>query len=463
MKVKEVPSTWLEKNGRRLDCGPYLSGAIEARVLLEELGAKKEPLRNVTLGGIDGLINPGRISRTWVDSLEYGMPFLTSTSILQADLSNVSLISRKAVHKNPKLIVREGWTLITRSGSIGRMAYCRSDMSEMACTEDVLRVVPNTDKILPGYLYAYLSSKFGFPLIISGTYGAIIQHLEPHHIADLPVPRLGKDVEMRAHSLIVRAAALRAKANLLLGQQKNALENEIAGGSVKWTYSREHSFATGRVNLSDSNRRLDAFHYVGYVGEALKHADRPFIEMKEVADALRPPIMKRIWAEEGGHEFLGGTELYQLDQRSKERVSTKTKNIDSYLVKDGQVLFQCVGQRYGLFGRPVLANRLLLGKAVTEAVMRILPHDHRDAGYISVYLATAFGRRLSMQHSAGTSIPVLQEEGARKIKIYWPDETKRHAISGIAAAAWAYRADATQLEDEARATVEGTIEGMVRL
>ena len=34
-QVKSVPSTWLENNGRRLDCGPYLSGAIEARELLE--------------------------------------------------------------------------------------------------------------------------------------------------------------------------------------------------------------------------------------------------------------------------------------------------------------------------------------------------------------------------------------------------------------------------------------------
>jgi len=29
--IKTVPSTWLEIEGRRLDCGPYMSGAIEAR------------------------------------------------------------------------------------------------------------------------------------------------------------------------------------------------------------------------------------------------------------------------------------------------------------------------------------------------------------------------------------------------------------------------------------------------
>lgn len=206
-----VMSSWIESNGRRLDSRPYLSGAFEAKVLLEKLKAKKEPLQSLTLGGMNGLINAGRISRNCVNDSNYGVPFLSSTDILQSDLSNVSLISKKAVQLNPKLIIKEGWTLITRSGTIGRIAYCRPDMSGMACTEDVLRVVPDPDKILPGYLYAYLSSSFGVPLIVFGTYGAIIQHIEPHHIAELPVPRLGKRIEEQAHNNIAEAPRLRTE------------------------------------------------------------------------------------------------------------------------------------------------------------------------------------------------------------------------------------------------------------
>ena len=43
-QVKAVPSSWLENNGRRLDCGPYLSGAMEAKEKLRALKVKKEPL-----------------------------------------------------------------------------------------------------------------------------------------------------------------------------------------------------------------------------------------------------------------------------------------------------------------------------------------------------------------------------------------------------------------------------------
>lgn len=39
-QCRAVPSSWLENNGRRLDCGPYMSGAIEAKELLKKLKRK---------------------------------------------------------------------------------------------------------------------------------------------------------------------------------------------------------------------------------------------------------------------------------------------------------------------------------------------------------------------------------------------------------------------------------------
>lgn len=450
-QCRAVPSSWLENNGRRLDCGPYMSGALEAKELLRKHNT--EPLKRVT----SDIYHAGRESRIWVDSPEHGIPFMGSTDILSMDLTSLPLISKKQVLSNPRFSITKGWTLITRSGTVGRMAYARADMDGVACSEDVLRVVPNEDHIKPGYLYAYLSSRFGVPIVVSGTYGAIIQHIEPQHIADLPVPRLG-EVEDQAHELIQGAADLRVEASILISEQIKELEAEIAGGPVTWIHNKPQAFSVGTKTIKGFLSRLDAFHYIGFVGEAIDKATVPLVEVQNYARALRPPIMKRIRVEEGGYEFLGGSELVTLDQRTETRISARTPHIDQFIVHPGYVLFQCVGQRYGLFGRPVLANRHLYGKAVTEAVMRLVPHDIRDAGYISVYLATGFGQRLGMRFSAGTSIPVLQEEGSRKILIYWPDEERRHAISRIAEQAWENRAQATELEDQARSLVERTIE-----
>lgn len=73
-----------------------------------------------------------RASRArYVSDPAHGVPFLGSTDILDADLRFLSLLSRKQVASEPELVV-EGWTLLTCSGTIGRMAYARQEMGGMA-------------------------------------------------------------------------------------------------------------------------------------------------------------------------------------------------------------------------------------------------------------------------------------------------------------------------------------------
>ena len=133
MRTKSVPRKWMMREGLRFDVGPYLSGGLEARVRLEELTARKDRLEELTAGRDSGIYHAGREGRRWVTDSEFGVPFLGSTDILKADLSNLLLISKKQVAKNPKFTVHKGWTLITRSGTIGRMAYARPDMDGMGC------------------------------------------------------------------------------------------------------------------------------------------------------------------------------------------------------------------------------------------------------------------------------------------------------------------------------------------
>ena len=73
-----------------------------------------------------------------------------------------------------------------------------------------MRVVPDDSKIYPGYLNAFLASRYGVPLIVNSKYGTSIPHLEPSHLADLPVPRFGAAVEEEIHGCVQAAADLRA-------------------------------------------------------------------------------------------------------------------------------------------------------------------------------------------------------------------------------------------------------------
>lgn len=202
-----VRLTWLSDQGFRLDASPYLSGAFETRRLLEQIPGT-QPLHQL----VSGIFHPGRVTRQWVSDPDSGIPFLSSTDVMEADLSNLSLISNMAAEENSRLLIERDWTLITRSGQVlGRVAYSRSTMDGLACTEDVLRVAPDGDKIHPGYLNAFLASKYGIPAVVHSKYGSSIPHLEPSHIADLPVPRFSAGVEEEIHGCVQTAADLRAQ------------------------------------------------------------------------------------------------------------------------------------------------------------------------------------------------------------------------------------------------------------
>ena len=57
LKWKAVRAAWLEEGGRRLDCNPYMSGALEARDTLKQLKTRKDLLRNLTAGYAGGIIS----------------------------------------------------------------------------------------------------------------------------------------------------------------------------------------------------------------------------------------------------------------------------------------------------------------------------------------------------------------------------------------------------------------------
>jgi type I restriction enzyme S subunit len=207
-KCRAIPSTWLENNGRRLDCGPYMSGAVEARELIRQFPL--EYLANLTEGFSGGIFKAPRLSLSYVTDPNFGHKYLSSSDILWSDLTYIPLISNDQAREVEDYYVIKGMTLVSSSGETGRTAYARGEMDGMMGSPHFMRINPSHSKIKPGYLYAFLSSKYGNALMVSGTYGSIIQAIEPHHISDLPVPRLG-EIEDEAHSLIEEAAACRDK------------------------------------------------------------------------------------------------------------------------------------------------------------------------------------------------------------------------------------------------------------
>ena len=153
MKIAELDNPvrvgWFAEQGLRLDSRPYVSHAYAARAFLRRL-PRTDPLEQVT----DRIFHPGRVKRQWTTAPQRGVPFLGSADIFEADLSWLPLMATAAFRLNSDLPLKPGWTLITRSGmTAGRVTRVRPGMAGYACSEHVLRVVPDLAEIPPGYLY----------------------------------------------------------------------------------------------------------------------------------------------------------------------------------------------------------------------------------------------------------------------------------------------------------------------
>ena len=427
-KWKAVRAAWLEEGGRRLDCNPYMSGALEARDALRRL-SKTEILSDVT----ERIFHAGREGRTWVDDPRYGIPFMGSSDILSADLSTLPLISKKQVERNPLFKLGEAWTLITRSGTIGRMAYVRPDMAGMACSEHVLRVVPKPDRIPPGYLYAFLSSRYGVPLVVSGTYGAIIQHIEPEHIADLPVPRFESNFEQKVAQAVEAAAVERVAAS-----QHRRAAIELLEAKIDWSdQPRPIAIAPMASSLLG---RMDAFHYSPRVeaGRSALSSHRSVRLGDQVERVFEPNRGSRLKVTDPafGVPFLSSSSVFELNPSAEYLVSRSlTPHLKGLLLSDCDVLLPRSGQLGGIIGRAVLPLPINVGQAGSEHLVRVRCHSPSDAAYLWAVLASEPGYWALIGTAFGSSIPSLDSSLISELMVPWLSEADRQEIATLASKA----------------------------
>jgi hypothetical protein len=459
-----VMASWMEENGRRLDCNPYLSGGFEARILLKKLDAEKQPLKDLTLGGMKGIFNGPRFSRHYVQDPEYGVPFLGSTDILAADLSGLPMISKKQVKARPELVIDQDWTLITCSGTIGRMVYSRADMKGMAGSQHFMRIVADRAKILPGYLYAYLSSRFGVALIVSGTYGSIIQHLEPSHIADLPVPRLGDALEQKIHDLISEAAELRSQYQSQVRQATDLLFSSV--GLKDITASEWHQMGSdlGFMHNLGSYASLRAANFnprFKQLCETVKSTSWKALGEICVSGTLkRGGRYKRIDAEIGhGCQLIGQRQLFWL--RPEGRSVVKSALGDDVFVESGTSLVAARGTlgESELYCRAEFIIEPANEMAYSEDILRVVSNEEiMPKGCLFAFMRSESAFRMLRSISFGSKLQDHHYAFLPNLPVPYPERNIQEEIHELVMDAYKKRHNANSLEDQATALIHNAIE-----
>ncbi|MNO28335.1 hypothetical protein D3C76_182260 [compost metagenome] len=405
-----VRSSWLGEDGRRLDCNPYMSGALEARDALQRLAVRKDPLKSLTSGHSGGIYNGPVFSRIWVEDPKFGVPFVSGSDILNADLSVLPLL-KKTYAQSKKLAhlkLAEGMTLITCSGTIGRMAYVRPCMSGMWSSQHIMKVVPDPSRVPPGYLYAFLSSRYGVPLVVSGTYGAIIQHIEPEHIADLPVPRFGVDVEGEIDCLISSAAKDISESNRLISLATQTLLSSIGRDDLRDDLWHQDDRALGWQEHAVSSESFRALNYDPRVAEIRREIEaRPHSQLGSLCDPSQfkgKIIFTRIDAEpEHGYMLLGQRNAFHVRPEGR-WISRKSVAGLGLIVPPGTTLVPSHGTlgEFELYCRALIVTKRTAQYAYSGDFFRCVPIEGAiEPGYLFAFMRSRLAFRMLRSISTG--------------------------------------------------------------
>ena len=187
----------------RLDASHYNPGLISAINTLENCGMRLVRLESVT----NDVFMPPRFKRNYVEA-DHGVPFLQGSHVVHFQPADMKFLSR-ASHKNlPGLMIREGWLLITRSGTVGRSVICPAEWDGWAASEHIIRIVPDEIKCQSGYLWAFLTSPLGQVQLSAHIHGAVVDELTVDQIKSVIVPLPASDADVAIVASIDRQAKL---------------------------------------------------------------------------------------------------------------------------------------------------------------------------------------------------------------------------------------------------------------
>ena len=195
----------------RLDATHFDPVAERAIQKLQESRVTLQPLS--TLADVE---LKSQFARIWSKDRHHGLPYLNATDLLSLLALGVPAggpryLSHATNTHIEGLVIREGWLLMTCSGTIGRVFYVPPRLAGWAATHDLIRIIPK-DRRTTGYLYAWLNTSVAQSQILSHTHGGQIDHVTDDQVSDVLVPILSKPKIKKINSEVMKALRARERA-----------------------------------------------------------------------------------------------------------------------------------------------------------------------------------------------------------------------------------------------------------
>lgn len=186
---------------------------------------------------------------------------------------------------------------------------------------------------------------------------------------------------------------------------------------------------TVSINDIKKSDRLDASYYSPVARSAMEQIvssvpkDWKLDTVKNITkDVFYPARFKRTYVDKRhGIPFLSGSNVTRFTKVGVKYLSTKTKNLDSYLVKKGWILVT----RSGTSGVIVYADESFDNVAVSEHVIRIVPDESKiDGGYLFTVLNSEIYKPIFVSAITGSMVDEITPAFIQSIQIPVPENPK---------------------------------------
>lgn len=443
VNIKQIPTMEF-----RFDPSLHLSEGVKVRETLAELPYEVKPLSSVTerifLGNI--------FSRIWVKDKQHGVPYLAASDTVLANLDTGQFLAKRQAIEMPYLVLKKGWILVTCSGTLGNTSYTNGNYAGRIATHDLIRVIPNEDELPGGYVYAFLSSKYGYYQITQSQFGGVVKHINATQAGQIQIPVLPKNLVFEADKKIKESARLREEAAINLNKAKDYFDSRhpIRRDTIKF-FSK---------NIKDIRNNFAAYNNNTEVCEFVKSYSTNSFSLGSICDSIfAPPLFKHIYLSiDNGHPFITGGELTEQNQKFYRWLSPRgVRDISNYIVDEGTLVLYKSGSLNGMIGDVFMIDKHLNGCCLSDHVIRIKLSDKKLSFWIFAFLKSFGGVKLLKSLATGTAIPFIMPDYLNRVLIPKPDEAY-DTITDYISLYLEFISKAKKLELEAISLVEAEIE-----
>ena len=425
MKTARVNIHAVRSINFRTDASYHLS---EGQNVQRCIAASPYPLTTIKEVSEDIFIG-NRAKRVYVKDSNHGIPFLSSSDILKADLDNVKFASKKYTPEIERMSLKKGWTLISRSGTIGNCAFANAKHAQKLASEHVIRLVPN-NILRGGLVYAYLASKYGHSLLTQGTFGAVIQHIEPAFVGSIAIPFFPDSFQREVDNLVQEAARLREEATCALEKAKDKVSKCCNNEFDNLECSQTNIVSVSSI-VKSFKTRLDPPVYINKGvawSKRQKHAKRlGDLNIK----IWYPGIFKRAYVK-NGLPYIKGSSVFNVNPfKSCDHLSkARTPQLEELWLKEGMLLISCAGA-CGLV-KMITKEYEDKGAIGSPDIIRLISNDELcTTEYLYVYLQLQHVYDFMQSLKYGSVIERFDIGNVKNIPIVIPSKELSEEITAI--------------------------------